>query len=107
MSKGNSEIAGGGAHYEVSVVFNRHLDQLYRLVERSPEDFISITIRQRGLNDFTAVLKRFGSDGQAEVCFSNGYDFVACLLAMEGSVSVGRWRVDVPYDERMKRGGGK
>lgn len=100
MSTQSNELPEGTPHYVFSVVLNRSCPQLYSLLARNSEDFISISLRHRGPNDFTAVLKRFGSDGQSEVLFSNGSDFVGALLAMEGSMHAGRWRLDVPWDQR-------
>jgi len=59
-----------------------------------------LSVRQRGEMDFVAVLKRVGPDGDAEVCFSAGYDYIGCLLALEGTLAAGRWRVDRPYSDR-------
>lgn len=103
MSRKTGNGTGGESHYDTSVVLSRFCPQLYSIIARDSEDFLSLSIRQRGLQDFVAVLKRVGSDGQAEVIFSNGFDFVSCLLSMEGSVAAGRWKVDVPWDERSKK----
>lgn len=103
MSKTSTNLPEGTPHFQTSVMLSRNHPQLYGLVARNAEDFISVTCRQRGPNDFTAVLKRYGSDGQAEVLFGNGPDFVSCLFSLEGSLAAGRWKVDVPYEERNKK----
>lgn len=100
MSNSDVSVPEGTPHYQTSVLLGRNHPQLYRLVARNPEEFISLSLRQRGPNDFTAVLKRFGSDGQAEVLFGNGPDFVSSLFSIEGSLAAGRWKVDVPYEKR-------
>ena len=66
------------------------------LVGRHPEDFKELRVYQRGEGDCLGVLKRYGNDGAPEVIFGNGVDFVACLLALEGSMRANRWRQEDP-----------
>lgn len=93
----------GSSYYEVSVCLNRHAAQLYSVVAQNSEDFISLSVRRRGDSDFVAVLKRLGPDGAPEIAFGNGNDCVTCLLGLSGAVAAGRWKVDVPYEERAAR----
>ncbi len=79
------------------------LPQFRNILLEENVDFVSFCVRQRGEMDFVAVLKRVGSDGQPEVCFSTGYDYVGTLLALEGTLSAGRWREDRPYEENNSK----
>lgn len=100
MARKEPEAGGTTPFHDITLALVRCAPQLYSLVGRDPVDFLSLTLRQRGPSDFVCVLKRVGADGAPEVCFSNGFDFVSALLALEGTVAANRWRVDVPYDQR-------
>jgi hypothetical protein len=97
MPAGSKPIGGGGPHYETSVVVNRHAPQLYSIIGRQMEDFVSLLVRQRGLGDFIAVLKKYDDDGRPVVAFGTGFDYVSALLGLEGSIAAGRWRPDEPW----------
>jgi hypothetical protein len=68
-----------------------------RLLLKDAADFDRLSIRQRGDNDWIAVLKAFDADGSPVVCFGMGYDFISCLLGLQGSVAGGKWRPDKPW----------
>lgn len=61
------------------------------------EDAIEVRIKQRGPGDWMAIAKRFGPDGGPQVLFGTGYDFLSCVLGLNGAMAGDRWRADKPY----------
>lgn len=59
--------------------------------------FISVLVKRQPDGTMLAVLKRFGPDGGPMVCFGSGYGFAGCFMGLDGTVAVGKWRVDKPY----------
>lgn len=78
----------------------RELPSLWDLLANPDGEFIELKLYNRGVNDTLGVCKRYGPDGGPQVLFGSGSGFVSCLLAVEGAVRAGRWKVDVPWKER-------
>lgn len=97
MARSGKSKRGVDAYNSVARAIGGACPQLYSLVARSSEDFISVSVRQRGEGDFVGVVKRYDGDGRPEVAFSNGYDFLGCLLGLEGTIAASRWREDRPW----------
>lgn len=74
------------------------LPQLGAFLVRENPDMVSLTLKQRGVGDWLAVLKAFDADGGPIVCFGTGFDVVGCLLGLEGALAANRWRVDKPWE---------
>lgn len=96
MSRSNKAVVDNTPYGRLYNVFIDVCPQLLGLVGRHSEDFKELRVYQRGENDCLGVLKRYNSDGKPEVLFGNGQDFVAALLALEGSYTAARWREEKP-----------
>jgi len=86
----------------VSEALAQQLPSLYRVLVVNRGDFDRLTVYQRSQDDILAVLKRVSADGSPEVCFGNGFDFVAALVGLEGSLKAGKWRADKPAPGRSR-----
>lgn len=73
--------------------------QVYNLYRGDALDFVSLSVRHRGANDFIAVLRSLDEDGGPIVCFGTGFDYVGALLGLEGAVMGNRWRKDEPWEK--------
>lgn len=91
-----------GAYRSVSEALAEQLPSLYRVLVVNRSDFDRLTVYQRSQNDILAVLKRVSDDGSPEVCFGNGFDLVAALVGLEGSLRSGKWRADKPAPGRSR-----
>lgn len=60
-------------------------------------DAVEVRFRHRGPSDWLAIAKRFGADGEPQVLFGTGYDFLSCVLGLNGAMAGDRWRADRPY----------
>lgn len=72
------------------------IPQFLALVSGPAEDFDRLTVYHRGLNDVLGVLKRYSHNGDLQVLFGSGPDFVSMLLALEGSMQANKWRKEKP-----------
>lgn len=66
------------------------------------EGFIELRLKMRDDMTVLAVLKRYGPDGGPMVCFGSGYGVSGALMAIDGTVNAGDWRVDRPWADRKK-----
>jgi hypothetical protein len=73
------------------------LPQLHAVLVRNDEDAVSLQVKHRGPGDWLAVLRRLGSEGQPQVAFGSGYDFVGALLGLDAALASNRWREDKPW----------
>jgi hypothetical protein len=77
----------------------RPLPQLHAVVVRASEDVVGLNVKHRESGDWLAVLRRFGPDGQPQVAFGSGVDFIGALMSLEGSLAADRWREDKPWQK--------
>ena len=73
------------------------LPQLHAVLVRNAEEAVGLTVKHRDSGDWIAVLRRYGPDGDPQVIFGSGIDFIGALMGLEGSLAAGRWRVDTPW----------
>jgi len=100
MAVKNGKPSEEGAFRLVSEALAGQLPSLYRVLVVNRSDFERLTVYQRSENDILAVLKRISDDGSPQVCFGNGFDFVAALVGLEGALRAGKWRADRPAPGR-------
>lgn len=92
---------GSSPEFVLSRELAANVPSLWELLANPDGEFIELKIYNRGSNDTLGVCKRYGSDGGPQVLFGSGAGFVSCLLAVEGAVRAGRWKVDIPWDQRI------
>lgn len=97
MANSKTHDLSSTPHNQLYVALHRACPQLTNLMMRNPEDFVSLTLRQRGTNDVIAIMKRYAPDGGQEVLFGTGYDALGALLGLEGACAANRWRPDAPW----------
>lgn len=66
------------------------------------EDFSEIRLKARDDGTILAIAKGYGSDGAPVVLFGSGYDIVLALIALDGAIQGGKWRVDKPWPNGSK-----
>lgn len=65
-----------------------------RHLARPADGMVSLKLLYRGDNDFLAVAKRYGGDGEIQVCFGSGSDVVQSLSGLEVAMDQNKWRRD-------------
>jgi hypothetical protein len=75
----------------------RPLPQLHAVLVRADEECAGLNVKHRDSGDWIAVLRRYGPDGQPQVAFGSGVDFIGALMGLEGSLAANRWREDRPW----------
>lgn len=63
----------------------------------SIEEFREIRIKARDDGTVLAIAKGYSSDGGLVVSFATGYDVITALMALDGSIQSGSWRLDKPW----------
>lgn len=61
------------------------------------EEFSELRLKARPDGTTLAIAKGYGGDGGPVVCFGVGYGVPAALLAIDGTINGGRWKVDEPW----------
>lgn len=80
------------------------LPALCRLAVNDPGDFIDIRIKQRGAEDWLAIVRRLSEDGTPLVLFAFGLDFVSCLIQADRLMQANKWKVDTPWNQNGSGG---
>lgn len=62
-------------------------------------NFRELRVYLRSDGDFLAVAKGFAPDGTPTICFGSGSDALSCLLAVDGTIAAGNWRIDKPRED--------
>lgn len=62
--------------------------------------FREIRVKMNDDGTFLAIAKGYGSDGGERICFGVGYTVSSSLLAIDGTMQAGRWRLDKPWADR-------
>lgn len=100
MVRAESKAKGHGSKEPFNVLYDAFglaCGQVLSFTTRNSEDFVELRVKQRGEGDFLAIAKRIGPDGGDEVCFGVGFDFLSCLLGLNGAITANRWRPDQPW----------
>lgn len=63
-------------------------------VYNDPGVFRGLSVNARDDGTLLAIVRGYGPDGGPVVCFGNGYDIAAALLAVDASLQGGHWKAD-------------
>lgn len=74
----------------LSVVF----PSLTNLAVNHTEDFRGLTVFQGDNNSIVVGVKRWSGDGQPEIMWSSGRDFLDAMLSLDKALRKGNWRTD-------------
>lgn len=66
------------------------------------DDFRELRLKARDDGTILAVAKGYDSNGGMVVSFGVGYDVVTSLMALDGVIQSGAWRVDKPWPANGK-----
>lgn len=81
--------------------FRDNFPQISAVVDRGSEfRFLRISTGKDGTT--MAVLGVTNRGGTAVVCFGSGYGFMMSLMALEGTVAAGDWRLDKYAESNQK-----
>lgn len=70
------------------------------MASRGSRDPVSILVKQRGDEDWIAVLKAYDTDdGIDVVAFGVGFDWMGAVFSLNSNVAADRWRPDKPYKD--------
>lgn len=100
MTKSNrsdKEYSAADSFSEVHRTWAIYLSNIYGWATTQEDEAVSVSIKCRGPADWIGIAKRVGPDGGPQVLFGVGFDFVACVVAVNGAMAAGRWKVDKPY----------
>lgn len=75
------------------------VSHLYKVLTDANE-FRALRIYVRGDGSYLAIVKGYDGDGAEVICFGQGTDAVTALLAVDGAIAAGNWRVDKPWGAR-------
>lgn len=90
-------MAAGDTFSAIHKTWATYLSNVYHWGSVDEEDALSVRLTCRGAGDWVAVAKRVGADGEHQVIFANGFDYVSCWLALNASMAGDRWRKDKPW----------
>lgn len=93
--KGYTKAAS--AFLEVHGTWATHLSNVYGWAAGGESDAVSLTFKCRGEGDWIGICKRYGDDGEPQVVFGTAFDFVSCVLAVNGAMQADKWKVDKPW----------
>jgi hypothetical protein len=68
------------------------------------DEFRELRLKARDDGTILAVAKGYGSDGGLVVSFAVGYDVVTALMALDGVLQSGAWRLDKPWRSNGRDG---
>lgn len=103
--KGTQLVFGDDSPESIIRAIGLHAPQVATHLNGQHTDFTSLFIKMRGEYDFLLVMKRYADDGGLEVCFGGGATIGSAIKNLEGSLSAGKWKADVPWEKR--KGGDK
>lgn len=64
------------------------------------EDFAELKVKAMPDGTVLAIAKGYGSDGAPMVCFGAGYSVTGAMLAIDATITAGRWKPDLPYQHK-------
>lgn len=70
---------------------------VYALLQKTPEDFAELRVKQRAAGDFMGILKYYAPDGTPMVVFGWGYDALTALMGLNAALAAGKGRIDRPW----------
>lgn len=80
--------------------FKRVIPQLLSWSDDATE-FRELRIKLMEDGTYLAIAKGYGDDGGEVICFGGGYGVPGAMLAINATITGGKWRVDKPW----KKGG--
>ncbi len=69
----------------------------------SSQDFVGLQLKAQDDGSVLAIIRAYGSDGAPMVAFGHGFDPMLALIALDATIQGGKWKEDLPWDERQKR----
>ncbi len=73
-----------------------------RAVLIDESDFVELRLKAKPDGTTLAILKKYDMSGGPVVCFGSGYGVFGSMLAINGTIAAGNWKVDKPWQPREK-----